>query len=60
MRIRWTDPAETDLFDICEYIARDNPAAASGSDVDRCPLSMLWRHSRVSGALEGSRVRGSW
>jgi toxin ParE1/3/4 len=28
MRIRWTDPAETDLFEICEYIARDNPAAA--------------------------------
>jgi len=28
MRIRWTDPAQTDLFEICQYIARDNPAAA--------------------------------
>lgn len=28
MRIRWTDPARTDLFEICEYIARSNPAAA--------------------------------
>jgi addiction module RelE/StbE family toxin len=28
MRVRWTDPAQTDLFDLLDYIARDNPAAA--------------------------------
>ena len=28
MKIRWTDPAQTDLLDICEYIARSDPAAA--------------------------------
>ena len=28
MRIRWTDPAQTDLFEILDYIARDNPVAA--------------------------------
>jgi len=28
MRLRWTDPAQTDLLEILEYIARDNPAAA--------------------------------
>jgi toxin ParE1/3/4 len=28
MKICWTDPAQTDLFGILEYIARDNPAAA--------------------------------
>ena len=28
MRIRWTDPAQTDLFEILDYITRDNPPAA--------------------------------
>jgi addiction module RelE/StbE family toxin len=28
MRVRWTDPAQTDLFEILDYIARDDPAAA--------------------------------
>ena len=28
MKVRWTDPARTDLFGILDYIARDNPAAA--------------------------------
>jgi toxin ParE1/3/4 len=28
MKVRWTDPAQTDLFEILDYIARDNPAAA--------------------------------
>lgn len=28
MRLRWTDPAQTDLDDILAYIARDDPAAA--------------------------------
>jgi toxin ParE1/3/4 len=28
MRVRWADPAQTDLFEILDYIARDNPAAA--------------------------------
>jgi toxin ParE1/3/4 len=28
MRIRWTDPAETDFLEILGYIARDDPAAA--------------------------------
>ena len=28
MRVRWTDPAQTDLFEILDYIARDAPAAA--------------------------------
>ena len=28
MRVRWTDPAETDLLGILEYIARENPTAA--------------------------------
>ena len=28
MKIRWTDPAQTDLFEILDYIARDNPPAA--------------------------------
>jgi len=28
MKIRWTDPAQTDLFGILDYIERDDPAAA--------------------------------
>ena len=28
MRVRWTDPAQTDFLEILGYIARDNPAAA--------------------------------
>ena len=28
MKVRWTDPAQTDLFEILDYIARDNPVAA--------------------------------
>ncbi|MGH6902702.1 MAG: type II toxin-antitoxin system RelE/ParE family toxin [Geminicoccaceae bacterium] len=28
MKVRWTDPAQTDLFEILDYIARDNPGAA--------------------------------
>ena len=28
MRVRWTDPAQTDLLEILGYIAHDNPAAA--------------------------------
>jgi toxin ParE1/3/4 len=28
MKVRWTDPAQTDLFGILDYIARDDPAAA--------------------------------
>jgi toxin ParE1/3/4 len=40
MRIRWTDPAQTDLFEICEYIARSDPAAAD------------WVGGRVLSAIE--------
>jgi toxin ParE1/3/4 len=29
MRVRWTDPAQTDFLEILGYIARDNPAAAA-------------------------------
>jgi toxin ParE1/3/4 len=28
MKVRWTDPAQTDLFEILDYIARDDPYAA--------------------------------
>ncbi|HEX5080348.1 MAG TPA: type II toxin-antitoxin system RelE/ParE family toxin [Geminicoccaceae bacterium] len=28
MKVRWTDPAQTDLFEILDSIARDNPPAA--------------------------------
>jgi toxin ParE1/3/4 len=28
MRIRWTDPAQSDLLEVLGYIARDNPRAA--------------------------------
>ena len=28
MRLRWTDPAQSDFNEILAYIARDNPAAA--------------------------------
>jgi toxin ParE1/3/4 len=28
MRVRWTDPAQTDFLEILGYIARENPAAA--------------------------------
>jgi toxin ParE1/3/4 len=28
MRLRWTDPAQTDFDEIIAYIKRDNPAAA--------------------------------
>jgi addiction module RelE/StbE family toxin len=59
MRIRWTDPAETDLFEICEYIARDNPAAAERvgrrllSAVDSLAAQpRLGRPGRVAGTRE--------
>ena len=28
MKVRWTDPAQIDLFEILDCIARNNPAAA--------------------------------
>jgi toxin ParE1/3/4 len=28
MRVRWTDPAQTDFLEILGHIARENPAAA--------------------------------
>jgi toxin ParE1/3/4 len=59
MRIRWTDPAETDFFDICEYIAHDNPAAAKRvgrrllSAVDTLATQpRLGRPGRVAGTRE--------
>jgi toxin ParE1/3/4 len=66
MRIRWTDPAEADffdiceyIFDICEYIARDNPAAAERvgrrlpSAVDALAAQpRLGRPGRVGGTRE--------
>ncbi len=39
--IRWTEKARQDLFDIGDYIARDNPAAASRFTralMDRCAV----------------------
>ena len=59
MRLRWTDPAQTDLLEILEYIARDNPAAADR--VARCLVSAiealaeqprLGRPGRVAGTRE--------
>ena len=41
MNVHWTDPAQTDLYGIIEYLARDNPDAA-----DRVEL-------RIIAAIEG-------
>jgi toxin ParE1/3/4 len=59
MRIRWTDPAQTDFLEILGYIGRDNPAAAER--VGRRLLSAvaglvaqprLGRPGRVAGTRE--------
>jgi toxin ParE1/3/4 len=33
MNVIWTDPAQTDLYGILEYIARNNPDAADRSEI---------------------------
>jgi toxin ParE1/3/4 len=59
MRIRWTDPAQTDFLEILGYTARDDPAAAGR--VGRRLLSAidilagqprLGRPGRVAGTRE--------
>jgi toxin ParE1/3/4 len=59
MRVRWTDPAQTDFLEILGYIARDNPAAAQR--VGRRLLSAIdalatqprvGRPGRISGTRE--------
>ena len=59
MRVRWTDPAQTDFLPILGYIARDNPAAER-VDGGCSRQSMAWRHSRASGVRAGLRGRVTW
>jgi toxin ParE1/3/4 len=59
MRVRWTDPAQTDFLQILAYIARDNPAAAERvgwrllSAIDGLAAQpRLGRPGRVAGTRE--------
>jgi addiction module RelE/StbE family toxin len=59
MRIRWTDPAQTDFRQILTYIARDDPAAAERvgdrllSAIDRLATQpRSGRPGRVAGTRE--------
>jgi toxin ParE1/3/4 len=59
MRVRWSDPAQTDFLEILGYIARDNPAAAERvgrrllSAIDALAAQpRLGRPGRVSGTRE--------
>ncbi|MGH6900692.1 MAG: type II toxin-antitoxin system RelE/ParE family toxin [Geminicoccales bacterium] len=59
MRVRWTDPAQTDFLEILGYIARDNPAAAERvgrqllSAIDALAAQpRLGRPGRVAGTRE--------
>jgi toxin ParE1/3/4 len=59
MNVRWTDPAQTDFFEILGYIARDNPAAAERvgprlrSAIDALAAQpRLGRPGRVAGTRE--------
>ena len=60
-RLIWTEPAVTDLNEIAEYIALENPAAARSlvqqivSAVER--LERHPRSGKVPPALEGTRYR---
>lgn len=58
MRIRWTDPAQTDLFEILDYIARDNPGAAErvGQQLVHAVASLARQPRRGRpGRVEGTR-----
>jgi toxin ParE1/3/4 len=59
MRVRWTDPAQTDFLEILSCIARDNPAAAERigrrllSAVDALAAQpRLGRPGRIAGTRE--------
>ena len=59
MRVRWTDPAQTDFLEILGYIARDNPAAAERvgrrllSAIDALAVQpRLGRPGRIAGTRE--------
>jgi len=58
MRVRWTDPAQTDLFGILDYIARDNPAAAERVEqrlVNAVSSLAEQPHRGRPGRVEGTR-----
>ena len=59
MRVRWTDPAQTDFLEILGYIARDSPAAAERvgrrllSAIDALAVQpRLGRPGRIAGTRE--------
>jgi toxin ParE1/3/4 len=59
MRVRWTDPAQTDFLEILGYIARDNPAAVERvgrrllSAIDALAVQpRLGRPGRIAGTRE--------
>ena len=59
MRVRWTDPAQTDFLEILGYIARDHPAAAERvgrrllSAIDALAVQpRLGRPGRIAGTRE--------
>jgi toxin ParE1/3/4 len=59
MRIRWTEPAAQDLYNITRYIGRDNPSAArdvAKTIYDGCQGLVNFpnrgRHGKVPGTRE--------
>ena len=51
MRLRWTDPAQTDFNETIAYIQRDNPAAA-----ERVGRRVLVKRSDLESFLEANPI----
>ena len=58
MRVRWTTPAAEDLYNIVQYIQRDNAEAAADvaeSLYDGCGNLRKFPHLGRKGRIEGTR-----
>jgi addiction module RelE/StbE family toxin len=58
MRLRWTNPAADDLYNIVRHVQRDNPDAAADvaeSLYDGCGNLRKFPHLGRKGRIEGTR-----
>ena len=58
MKLRWTAPALRDLEALCDYIARDNPAAAAKTIrqiLEQAEVLAAHPHTGRAGRVSGTR-----
>ena len=61
MRVRYTDTALGEIDEICSYIARDNPSAASDvADAIERTVAGIAGRPESSPVVHAGDVRGRW